>query len=89
MENQTVGHKLSLHNSNHKECSQSYCLMLESQRRLTRSMAFMTVTNSFKVHIAKMGIVEKVELTRVSCPTIDNQVLVALCLLSTLVMRGR
>jgi hypothetical protein len=35
-----------------------------------------------------MGIIEKVELTRVSLPTIDNQELMTLILLSTLVMRG-
>jgi hypothetical protein len=39
--------------------------------------------------IAKIGIAEKVELTRVSLPAIDNQVPVAFSLLSILEMRGR
>jgi hypothetical protein len=49
----------------------------------------MTVTGILKVQIAKLGIAEKVELTRVSLPAKDNQELMALTLLSTLVMRGR
>jgi hypothetical protein len=49
----------------------------------------MTIVGSFKVHIAKMGIAEKVELTRVSLPAIDNHELMALILLSNLVMIGR
>jgi hypothetical protein len=49
----------------------------------------MTVIGILRVHIAKMGITKKVELTIVSLPAIDNQELMALSLLSTLVMRGR
>jgi hypothetical protein len=49
----------------------------------------MTVIGILRVHIAKMGIIEKVELIRVTLLAIDNKELMALSLLSTLVMRAR
>jgi hypothetical protein len=51
-------------------------------------MVLITEYSSLRVHIAKIGIAEKVELTRVNLPAIDTQVLVAFDLLSILVMRG-
>jgi hypothetical protein len=64
-------------------------LLRQRQALLIQSIALMTVIGILRVHIAKMGIAEKVELTSVSLPAIENQELMALSLLSTLVMRGR
>jgi hypothetical protein len=52
-------------------------------------MASITVTGSFKVHIEKISIAEKVELTILSLLTIDSQVLVVFNRISILLMRGR
>jgi len=52
-------------------------------------MAPITVAGSFNVHKTKIGMTEKVELTRVSLPTIESQKLVEFNLLSILLMRGR
>jgi hypothetical protein len=45
--------------------------------------------DNLRVHIAKICIAEKVDLTRVGLLAIENQVLLAFNLLSILVMRGR
>jgi hypothetical protein len=52
-------------------------------------IVLVTEDDSLRVHIANIGIAEKVELTRVSLPAIDRQVLVSFNLLSILVMGRR
>jgi hypothetical protein len=52
-------------------------------------MVLIAATDNLRVHVAKIGIAEKVEFIRVSLPAKESQRLVEFSLLSILLMRGR